>query len=296
MTGTTHYAYLATDFGQSLPADPVAAVQTVASLTVTLSRAAAAARMEIGGDRLAADLRIGGQVFAAGDGAGQLWSLVDPAKGARLTAYRIEAAGGGAAPCIVIASALPLTPGQSYALSLPVGEPGAMPLAGGLAAGTRVLTRDGKSLVDDIRPGQMVWTDGDGFQPVLWHGVQTLPARGLAAPVRLRRGTLGLAEDLVLAGNQHLRIDGAAGPVLVPAAALEAAGRAGREFGATVTWHQLLLPGHRIIFAHGLPVESLWAPAVLRHGRPADWPADYAVPAAPALPRLAEAEAAAVLG
>jgi hypothetical protein len=289
---STGYAYLPSDFAD-LPADPISAAQTVASLSVTLSRGAAPVGITLADDRLAADLRIGARAFAPGDAARPVWSLVDVARGARLTAVALSADGVDAPPCTVLVSGLPLKPGQSYSLSLPVED--AALLAGGFAAGTRLMTREGKTPVAEIRPGTLVWTDAAGFQPVIWTSARSLPGRGLAAPVRLRRGSFGLTEDLLLAGSQHFRVIGPEGPVLVPAAAAVRAGRAVREFGASVSWHQILLADHALVQAHGLAVESLWPPALLRLGRPADWPADLPLPTAPVLPRLSEEEGARLL-
>jgi hypothetical protein len=290
-TDEVKFAYLATDFGQTLPSDPVAAAQVAASLTVTLSRGAAPVEVRVAQGSLTAPVRFGAQVFAAGDAAEPLWTLVDTAKGIRLGAVRLIAAGDGGAGCTVILSALPLKPGQSYHLSLPVGD-GTAEFLGGVASGTRILTEAGKRPVEDIAVGETVWTEATGFQRVLWHGVQTLPGRGLAAPVRLRRGLLRLSDDLVLAGTLGVRVETAAGPALVPASAFELAGQAQREFGGSVTWHQLLLPGHAVIFAHGLGVESLWPTAALQAGKPAHWPAEFEMPASPAHPRLTEEDGA----
>ena len=290
------YGYLPSDFGPDLPTDPGTAAQTAASLMVTLSRSARALGLVLEGAALAAPLQVGARAFAAGDPVERQWTLIDQAKGTRLTAYRLPGQDRISEAVTLIATVLPLTPGQSYRLSLP-GAQGAqaVPFAGGFVAGTRLLTEAGKRRIEDIVVGEKVWTDAGGFQPVLWHGVQHHPARGLAAPVRLRRGFLGLGEDLLIAGSQGVRIDTGGGPVLVPAAAFEAAGQAVRDFGPSHAWHQVLLPGHAVIFAHALPCESLWAPAVLAGGVPVDWPADYVPPEAPAHPRLSEADAVALL-
>jgi hypothetical protein len=286
-----------TDFGPDMPEEWLTAAQTATSLHVTLSRNARPVALSLEGQRLAGPVRLSEMFFSRGDLAHTLWTLVDPIKGVRLTAIRITARDSDSAEelggCTVLTSALPLKPGQAYALSLPLAQsPQEIPLLSGFAAGTRILTASGKRRIEDLVPGDAIWTSEDGFQPLLWHGVQNLPARGMAAPVRLRRGEMGLGDDLVLAGQQGVRIDTARGPVLVPAAAFVLAGRARRDFGAQVTWHQLLLHGHALIQAHGLVCESLWAPEIAASPTPADWPADYAMPDAPALPRLSEDEGA----
>ena len=297
------FAYRLGDFGADFPADPVACVQTATSLTVSLTRAAQPVQITLNTPPNAAatgalpalvePVRIGGNDYPTGTQVAMIWTLVDGARAIRMTAYHLsqpDDAGGGAT---VITAPLPLTPGQSYDLSLPVGPgTGMNALTGGFAAGTRVLTQRGKHPIEDIAVGDKVWTETGGFAPVLWHGVQTLSARGLAAPVRLRRGLLGLTEDLRLAGAQGVKIQSANGPVLIPAAALEKTGMATRDFGTLVTWHQILLPGHAVIYAHGLPCESVWAPALLSAGRPPDWPTDYVVPDAPVHPRLSVKDAA----
>jgi hypothetical protein len=289
------YGYLPEDFAPGWPPDVLAHAQTAAWFTVTLGRGAQPVTLRIADGALADPAAPGGRALAAGDAAEALWTLVDAGKGTRLTAYRLTPASGEGAPCVVLTAALPLTPGQAYDLSLPVPQGAAGPGAGGLAAGIRVLTEAGKRPVEDIAVGERVWTEADGFRSVLWHGVESVPARGLLAPLRLPRGTLGLSDDLVLAAGHHLRLSGAAGPVLVPAVAAEMAGLARREFGAMVTYHQLLLSGHAVILANGLGCESLFAPARLADGRPDDWPEDAPRPSARCHPVLPPAEGAALM-
>ncbi|WP_170118963.1 Hint domain-containing protein [Roseicyclus mahoneyensis] len=297
MTASTIYAYLPEDFGGSLPSDPIAAAQTVAGLPLTLARSAVPVQVLLDGDRLAAPVTMGGQAFATGDLAQRIWTLADVAKGIRLTGYVLRTSQPPGPTQQVIGAALPLKPGQRYQLSLSHGGGRDTPgFAGGLAAGTRILTEVGKRPIEDIAVGDKVWTDGHGFQPVVWHGVHSVLARGQAAPVRLRRGFMGLGDDLLIAGTQCVRLDRPEGPVLVPAAAFVAAGQATRDFGASITWHQLLLRDHAVIFAQALACESFWPRESLALGPPADWPAGIALPDSPAHPRLTEAEAVRLIG
>lgn len=297
MPSSTLFAYAMTDFGPDMPREWVSAAQTATSLNVTLSRNAKPVTITLEGQALAAPAQLSGLFFSRGDRASPLWRLVDHKKAIQLTAMQITArdrdSGAELGGCIVMTSNLPLKPGQAYSLMLPLAQDlRQTPLLSGFASGMRVLTATGKRRVEDLVPGEMIWTAKLGFQTLLWHGVQTLPARGMAAPVRLRRGEMGLNEDLVIAGNQGLRIETAGGAALAPASALVLAGRARRDFGAQMTWHQLLLPGHALIQVQGLVCESLWAPDLAAAGLPADWPADYPMPETPALPRLSEDEAA----
>ncbi|MBF9061377.1 hypothetical protein HKCCSP123_19530 [Rhodobacterales bacterium HKCCSP123] len=273
MGQTVQYAYLPEDFAGSLPRDPLGAAQTVVSLPVRLDRSARPVETRIEAERLAAPLAIGGCRFEAGDAARRLWSLVDATRGVRLTAWRLEAAEGAeegaeegddAAACgprTVIAAALPLKAGQTYDLSLEL-APGSLAIlrGGGLARATRILTEAGKRPIEEIAPGDRVWCEAGLFLPVLWHGVHGFPSRGPAAALRLPRGLPELNEDLVVAGSQLVRLETGGGPALAPASAFERAGLARREFGAAVTWHQLLLPEHALIRAMGLAVASVFAP------------------------------------
>jgi len=301
MTSHKLFVYALGDFGPDMPTDWLTAAQTTASLTATLSHHAQAVQITLDGDRLAGAIKLGGLNFATGDPTAQLWQLVDPDRGVRLTALRFTARdrenGAELGSYTALATALPLKGGQTYALSLPVsGTSGRAPLLVGFAAGTRILTVAGKRPVEDLVPGDLIWTEFQGFQPLLWRGTYSLPARGVAAPVRLRPGTAGLQGDLVLAAQQGVRIDTAAGAVLAPASAFARAGHAQRDFGGQIKWYQLLLPGHALIQVQGLCCDSLWAPA-LQTGTadqtwPKGWPAAYVLPKAPALPRITEAEAA----
>lgn len=293
MSRVTLYAYLPADFAGTLPADPLAAAQTTVSLSVTLARGASPVPLMTEAGVLAAPARIGGQDIEAGTPLGVDWTLLDAVRGLRLTGYRM---GDAPAPIALITALLPLRPGQTLDLSLPIFDAGGGgTFFGGFGAGTRILTQSGKRPIDEIAVGDPIWTEALGFQPVLWHGVQTVPARGVAAPIRLRRGGLGLTDDLLISGGQCVRRDAASGPVLIPAAALVAAGLATREFGAKITWHQILLPDHAVVFAQGLGCESLWPPTLGPASWPHDWPKGYRPPDHPALPRLSLAQAEALV-
>lgn len=293
MTHRMLFAYLATDFGGTLPPDPMAAALTRHHLPVSLSRSAAPVQIVLalaGGDgQVETPARLGALEVRAGDRAVALWTLVDPVRAVRLTAYRIDCEDG---PVTAITTALPLAPGQAFRLSLPA-DTGAdgLPFLGGLARGTRVLTERGKRPVEQIAVGDLVWTAAARFEPVIWVGSQTRPARGLAAPVRLRRGVWGLTDDLRISGNHAVRAEARGEAALVPAGVLAALGLGQFEFGASVTWHQILLPAHAVILAQGLGCETLWPPVGLSLATLTGFPEGHAPPDAPVLPRLTEAEA-----
>jgi hypothetical protein len=305
VTDSTIFAYALSDFGPDVTAEFLTAIPTMASFSVRLSRNARPTLLRLSGDTLAAPTRLGVMRFSQGDHAQNLWQIVDTARAVRLTAIRVaardQANGAELGGCTVLGSALPLKPGQDYCFSMAVPSAAfeATPLLTGFATGTRILTAAGKRRIEDLVPGDLIWTEAEGFQPLLWHGVHILPARGMAAPVRLRRSVNGPTDDLVLAAQQCVRVEGETGPVLVPAEAFVQAGRAQHDFGTQMEWHQLLLPGHALIQAQGLVCESLWAPGILgsdpRDIWPRDWPAHYLMPGAPILPRLSPTEGARLL-
>ncbi|MDG3042401.1 Hint domain-containing protein [Roseicyclus marinus] len=278
------YAYLPSDFGTTLPPDPHLAAQTGRQLTVSLSRHAVPVSLELDGGRLAAPARIDGIELALGDTATPLWTLVDTAKNVRLVGYRIDAEGGAVT---AIATSLPLRAGRDYLLSLPVtGEGGDAAFHGGFVSGTRIMTAQGKRPVETLSHGDLVWTGADKFEPIVRIEIRTVVARGVAAPIRFRRGFWGLSEDLLISGNHALRAELQGEAVLVPASALTELGHGRAEFGASVTWHQILLPRHSLILAQGLSCESWWR---------AEAVGSREVDMTPILPRLTEAEAIARL-
>ncbi|MBY6113715.1 Hint domain-containing protein [Mameliella alba] len=135
-----------------------------------------------------------------------------------------------------------------------------------LAAETPVQTPQGLRALSELRCGDTVRTQGGQVVPVLARLTRTVPARGGFRPVRLRAPYFGLSDDLVVAPGQSLVVSGAdvaylfgCDAVLVPASAL-VNGRAAvfEDSGPLVTWHQLLLPGHEAMVAHGAGIESLY--------------------------------------
>lgn len=287
MSTNTVYAYLETDFGGSLPADPHLAAQTGQSLPVALSRGAVPVPLRLEAGSVAEPVRIGRVQVVAGDVVQPVWTLVDAAKNVTLSAHVIESRSG---PVTVITAPLPLRAGQDYNLSLPVALKGeGARFHGGFHSGTLILTVKGKRPIEQIEEGDLVWTGAERFEPVVRRLVQSVAARGRAAPIRFRRGFWDLSDDLLVSGNLGLRAELQGESVLVPASALVALGHGVFEFGANVTWHQLQLAQHGLILAQGLACESLWSPEE-GAGRPQDGGA-----AGPVLPRLSEAQAIARL-
>jgi hypothetical protein len=145
------------------------------------------------------------------------------------------------------------------------------------AAGTWIGTPDGARRVEELRPGDLVLTLDHGPQPVLWIGRRwTAFGHGshrhqpmVIAPGAMGNGLPRMAlrvspqHRLLLAGTGH---GSQAQGVLAKAKALD--GRPGVSQDRTCTaadYLQLLLPRHAILFANGLPAESLYPGPLALH-------------------------------
>lgn len=138
---------------------------------------------------------------------------------------------------------------------------------------TRIATPKGPRPVGALRPGDLVATRDNGPQPVLWAGQRRISGLRLAAlpglrPVRVRHGVLGSGcpdGDLVLSPDHRLLVDRPEAQdlfgtrqVLVRAGDLIDDARVVHDLPPEgVTYCHLLLPRHEILFANGVPCESL---------------------------------------
>ncbi|MCZ7675169.1 MAG: Hint domain-containing protein [Roseovarius sp.] len=142
----------------------------------------------------------------------------------------------------------------------------------GLTADTPVLTHLGNRRVSDIRRGDAVLTDTGEAVPVLQVVRRTVPARGSFRPIRLSAGYFGLGHDIVVAPSQKLVMRGSQveytfgrEAVLVSARHLVNNVAARWAHGPeTVTYHQLLLPGHEAVMAAGCALASLYIGRIRR--------------------------------
>ena len=161
----------------------------------------------------------------------------------------------------------------SLKLSGNVRDWNANPLVICFADGVLIDTPDGEIPVEALQVGDMVRTwDGD-ILPVKWIGCRHLAWWELELhpqlrPVRIFAGVLGAGmprADLLVSPQHRVMIEGpkiemwfTTPRVLVPAISLVDAARARREMQVdSVSYHHLLLAGHRILRANGAPAESL---------------------------------------
>lgn len=118
--------------------------------------------------------------------------------------------------------------------------------------------------VEQLVVGDRVLTRDNGPQPIRWIGHATLRAAGSFAPVVISRGTLGNAGDLIV--SQHHRIFlyqrgeqrvGGTAELLVQAKHLVDGEAVWLREGGFVDYFSLVFDHHEIVYAEGIPCESL---------------------------------------
>ncbi len=154
-------------------------------------------------------------------------------------------------------SAAQMTPQQMFASGIPC-----------FTSGTLIETAGGERRVEELRVGDLVRTRDHGLQPILWCsrravGPATLNRSPELRPIRLDGGWTGDARGL-LVSPQHgvlVRARAGGGERLVRAVQLArlAGGKARVARGRSrVLYVHLLFRQHEIIYANGIPTESLY--------------------------------------
>lgn len=133
------------------------------------------------------------------------------------------------------------------------------------AQGTRIALDDGRLCpVEDLQPGMQVLTRDHGPQPLRWLGKATMRAVGSVAPVVITGGTIGNEADLIV--SQHHRIflyrrqppNGVnTSELLIQAKHLIDNDRIYLREGGFVDYYSLIFDRHEVIYAEGVPAESL---------------------------------------
>ncbi len=132
------------------------------------------------------------------------------------------------------------------------------------ARGTLIETPDGPRYVETLKEGDLVVTQDDGPQPVMWAGSDRQPGIGPNAPVRIRAGALGNLRDLVVSQNHRMLFSGPRAELMFGQTEVLVAAKHlvdGRDIlieeCPVVHYYHLLFERHQIIFAEGCPAESL---------------------------------------
>lgn len=191
------------------------------------------------------------------------YTLMSP-DGARVELLLLEVAG--------TLCALPLAPmaaGIDYTLLQVDRDPEENRLADlicvSFARGTLITLATGRqAAIETLRPGDRILTRDHGPQPLRLLGRATLRAVGAFAPVVIPTGTLGNSDDLIVSQHhrmflyQRRRIPGMpTSELLVQARHLVDNENVFVREGGVVDWFSLVFDRHEIIYAEGIPAESL---------------------------------------
>lgn len=133
------------------------------------------------------------------------------------------------------------------------------------ARGTLITLGTGRQVaIEKLRAGDAVLTRDHGAQPVRLLGRATLRAHGAFAPVVIPAGTLGNSGDLIVSQHhrmflyQRQRHKGLpTSELLVQAKHLVDGETVFIREGGMVDWFSLVFDHHEIIYAEGIPAESL---------------------------------------
>ena len=135
----------------------------------------------------------------------------------------------------------------------------------GFARGTRISRADGAlAQVEDLQIGDLLLTRDNGAQPLRYVHRRTVPASGAETPVVIPPQRLGNPREIVLAHHQRLffyqqgtdRLADVS-EVLVRAGGLVGHHGANRRKGGYVEYFALVLDEHEILYAEGVPCESV---------------------------------------
>lgn len=176
----------------------------------------------------------------------------------------------------------PVAPRTDYTLLDARQDPGSIRIADivcvSFAAGTLITLMGGAPRpIEALRQGDLVLTRDHGAQPVRWIGKATMRALGSFAPVVISAGTFGNEGDLVVSPHHRIfiyqrgarRVGGTA-ELLVQAKHLVNGTEVYRRDGGFVDYYSLVFDRHEIIYAEGIPAESLMVNAATLDLLPAD--------------------------
>ncbi len=150
------------------------------------------------------------------------------------------------------------------------------------ARGTMITLADGaQRAIETLRPDDHVLTRDHGRQPIRWIGHARLRAVGAFAPVVISSGTLGNGGDLILSQHhrvflyQRQKLPGlSTSELLVQARHFVDEDRVYLRTGGYVDYFSLVFDHHEIIYAEGIPSESLMVNDATVNRLPPDIAAD----------------------
>lgn len=129
--------------------------------------------------------------------------------------------------------------------------------------GTRILTAEGERAIEDLAPGDLVFTLDHGYQPIRWIGSSTVAGKGRFAPIVIEAGALGNSRRLAVSPQHRMLLSGWQAEllfdepeVLVAAKLLINDSTIRAEERDEVEYFHMLFDAHEIVLADGAPSES----------------------------------------
>lgn len=214
----------------------------------------------------------GSEVGAAGDTVRlhQRMTLMAPdGDASEILILELAARGEGAAPAVLVLPLSPIQPRVDYTLLRIEDDPEPVRLSDiiciSFGAGTLISLSDGRQVpIESLSPGDRILTRDHGPQPLRWLGRATLRGIGSFAPVVITSGTLGNDGDLVVSQHHRLFIYQRRRSALTqtPELLVQARDLVDDEKvllrpGGFVDYYSLAFDRHEIVYAHGIPCESL---------------------------------------
>lgn len=131
--------------------------------------------------------------------------------------------------------------------------------------GTMIETPDGLRAIESLDVDDHVVTCDHGAQAIRWIARRVVPAIGRLAPIRFAPGALDNEVPLELSPQHRVLIAGYRAQlycgepeILAPAKTLVNGDTIHVRTGGTVEYFHLLFDNHEIVFANGVPCESLY--------------------------------------
>ncbi len=132
------------------------------------------------------------------------------------------------------------------------------------AKGTLIETEIGPLPIETLRAGDLVGTAGHGLQPIRWIGRREVPASGEFAPVVFEPGAIGNYRRLTVSPQHRILVDDwraalyfAEAKVLVAAKHLVNGTTIRVQPMPKIVYLHMIFDRHEIVFAEGVPTESL---------------------------------------
>lgn len=134
-----------------------------------------------------------------------------------------------------------------------------------LVNGTLISTARGDVAIEDLKVGDKVWTEDNGFQDIRWIGSRTVEGIGDFAPIKFAAGAVGNTREMRVSPQHRMVVSSAdnellfdQSEVLISAKHLINGRTVVREECNEVTYFHMLFDQHEIIRAEGAPVESFY--------------------------------------